>query len=67
LRGSSGRYRRRPEFVSVAAVLERRRRASEAAAALNDAIALYERTGNVVAAERSRSMLNQLQPLGADG
>jgi tetratricopeptide (TPR) repeat protein len=52
-------------LVSLAAVLEHRGRVGEAAAALNDAIALYERKGNVVAAERARSTLGQLQPLGA--
>jgi hypothetical protein len=46
-------------------VLEHRGRASEAATALNDAIALYERKGNVVAAGWAGSMLAQLAPLGA--
>jgi class 3 adenylate cyclase/tetratricopeptide (TPR) repeat protein len=52
-------------LVDLAAILERRGSAPEAAGALRDAIALYERKGNVVQAGQARSMLGQLQPLGA--
>jgi tetratricopeptide (TPR) repeat protein len=52
-------------LVDLAAILERRGSAQEAAGALRDAIALYERKGNVVQPARPRSMLGQLQPLGA--
>jgi tetratricopeptide (TPR) repeat protein len=52
-------------LVDLAAILKRRGSAEEAAGALRDAIALYERKGNVVDAGHARSMLGQLQPLGA--
>jgi tetratricopeptide (TPR) repeat protein len=43
-------------LVDLAAVLDRARRAREAAAALGDAIALYERKGNIVLAARARAI-----------
>ena len=47
-------------LVDLAAVLDRAGRASDAATALRDAIALYERKGNVVSADRARTTLERL-------
>jgi hypothetical protein len=41
-------------------VLDRAGRVGEAAAALHDAIALYERKGNIVSASRARAIVNRL-------
>jgi hypothetical protein len=41
--------------------LDRAGRASEAATALRDAIALYERKGNVVCAARAHTILERLE------
>lgn len=41
--------------------LDRAGRASEAATALRDAIALYERKGNVVSAARAHTILGSLE------
>ena len=44
-------------LVNLAFVLERAGRADEAADALCDALALYQRKGNVVAAARARALI----------
>jgi hypothetical protein len=41
--------------------LDRAGRASEAATALRDAIAIYERKGNVVSAARAHTILGRLE------
>jgi hypothetical protein len=47
-------------LVDLAAVLERAGRAGGAAAALRDAIALYQRKGNLVSAARAHTTLERL-------
>jgi tetratricopeptide (TPR) repeat protein len=47
-------------LTDLGAVLDRIGRASEAAAATRDAIALYERKGNVVSAARAHTVLERL-------
>jgi len=47
-------------LADLAAVLDRAGRAGEAAAALRDAIALYERKGNIVCASRARATVKRL-------
>lgn len=47
-------------LADLAAVLDRAGRASEASAALRDAIALHERKGNIVAAAGTRATLTRL-------
>ena len=47
-------------LVDLGAVLDRAGRAGEAAAALRDAIALYQRKGNVVSAARAHTSLERL-------
>jgi hypothetical protein len=44
-------------LVNLAFVLERAGRANEAADALHDALAVYERKGNLVAAARARALI----------
>jgi tetratricopeptide (TPR) repeat protein len=48
-------------LVDLAAVLERAGRANEAATELRDAIALYQRKGNVVSAARAHTTLERLR------
>jgi tetratricopeptide (TPR) repeat protein len=48
-------------LVDLAAVLERAARSHDAATALRDAIALYERKGNVVSAARAREIVERLE------
>ena len=47
-------------LVDLATVLDRAGRVSDAAAALRDAIALYQRKGNVVSAARAHTSLERL-------
>jgi tetratricopeptide (TPR) repeat protein len=48
-------------LVTLASVLDRAGRGREAVVALRQAIALYERKGNVVASGRARAMLNGIE------
>ena len=58
--GSDDISQRGDALVDLAAVLDRAGQADEALTALRDAIALYERKGNVVGAECAQVMLQRL-------
>jgi class 3 adenylate cyclase/tetratricopeptide (TPR) repeat protein len=58
--GSDDISQRGDALVDLATVLDGAGRVGEAAAALHDAIALYERKGNIVSERRARAIVNRL-------